>query len=58
VPAAAEILVDYSRASATTAPLAWVVAKDKTRTPMRMQRVTDSLLDQYRDQLYAVQGPS
>jgi hypothetical protein len=35
-----------------------VVAKDKTRTPMRMQRVTDSLVDQYRDQLYTVQGPS
>lgn len=58
VPAAAEILVDYSRASATTAPLAWVVAKDKTRTPVRMQPVTESLLEQHRDTLYVVQGPS
>jgi hypothetical protein len=58
VPAAAEILVDYSRASATTAPRAWVVAKDGSRTPVRMQRVTESLIEQYRDELYAVQGPS
>lgn len=58
VPAAAEILVDYSRASATTAPRAWVVAKDGSRTPVRMQRLTESLIEQYRDKLYAVQGPS
>ena len=58
VPAAAEILVDYSQASATTAPLAWVIAKDKTRTPVRLQPVTESLIEQYRDKLYVVQGPS
>lgn len=58
VPAAAEILVDYSRASATTAPLAWVIAKDGSRTPVRMQPVTESLIEQYRDELYVVQGPS
>ncbi len=58
VPAAAEILVDYSRASATRAPLAWVIAKDGSRTPVRMQSVTESLIEQYRDELYATQGPS
>jgi hypothetical protein len=58
VPAAAEILVDYSRASATTAPLAWVIAEDGSRTPVRMQPVTESLIEQYRDELYVVQGPS
>jgi len=58
VPAGAEILVDYSRASATTAPLAWVIAKDGSRTPVRMQPVTESLIEQYRDELYVVQGPS
>lgn len=58
VPAGAEILVDYSRASATTAPQAWVIAKDGSRTPVRMQRVTESLIEQYLDELYVVQGPS
>lgn len=58
VPAAAEILVDYSRASATTAPLAWVITKDGRRTPVTMQRVTESLIEQYRDELYVTQGPS
>jgi hypothetical protein len=58
VPAGGEILVDYSGASATKAPLAWVIDKDKTRTPLTLQRVTPELLEQYRDQLYVVQGPS
>lgn len=58
VPAGGEILVDYSRASATTAPLAWVMTKDGSRTPVRMQPVTESLIEQYRDELYVVQGPS
>lgn len=58
VPAGGEILVDYSRASATTAPMAWVVAKDKTRTPLTMQKVTPALIEQYRDEVYITQGPS
>ena len=58
VPAGGEILVDYSRASATTAPMAWVIAKDKTRTPLTMQKVTPALLEQYRDEVYVTQGPS
>lgn len=58
VPVDGEILVDYSGASATKAPLAWVIAKDKSRTPINMQLVTPALIKQYGDALYAVQGPS
>lgn len=58
VPAGGEILVDYSGASATKAPEAWVIAKDKTRTALTMQRVTPALLEQYQDDLYVTQGPS
>lgn len=58
VPAGGEILVDYSNASASTAPLAWVIAKDKTRTALTMQKVTESLIEQYRDEVYVTQGPS
>lgn len=58
VPAGGEILVDYSAASATKAPLAWVIDKNQSRTSVKMQRVTPELLEQYRDKLYAEQGPS
>lgn len=58
VPAGATILVDYSRASATTAPLAWIVAKGGGRTPVTMQPVTENLIEQYRDEIYVTQGPS
>lgn len=58
VPAGAEILVDYSRASATRAPLAWIVAKGEDRTPLTMQPVTGNLIEQYRDEIYVTQGPS
>ncbi|MBM3670511.1 MAG: hypothetical protein FJW97_11000 [Actinobacteria bacterium] len=58
VPAGAEILVDYSRASATRAPLAWIVAKGGDRTPLTMQPVTENLIEQYRDEIYVTQGPS
>lgn len=58
VPAGGEILVDYTGASATIAPLAWVIAKDKTRSPLSMQRVTPELIEQYRDDLYTVLGPN
>lgn len=58
VPAGATILVDYSRASATTSPLAWIVAKGGGRTPVTMQPVTENLIEQYRDEIYVTQGPS
>lgn len=57
VPAGGEILVDYSGASATKAPLAWVIDKDKNRTPITMQLVTPELVEQYREEIYVVQGP-
>ena len=38
--------------------MAWVIAKDKTRTPLTMQKVTPALLEQYRDEVYVTQGPS
>lgn len=58
VPGGATILVDYSRASATTSPLAWIVAKGGGRTPVTMQPVTENLIEQYRDEIYVTQGPS
>jgi hypothetical protein len=57
VPAGGEILVDYSGASGTKAPLAWVIDKDKNRTPVNMQLVTPELIEQYREEIYVVQGP-
>jgi hypothetical protein len=57
VPAGGEILVDYSGASGTKAPLAWVIDKDKNRTPVTMQLVTPELIEQYREEIYVVQGP-
>lgn len=58
VPPAAEILVDYSKASATIAPKAWVVAKDGSRTAITMQPVTQTLIEQTRKEIYVSQGPS
>lgn len=57
VPPGGEILVDYSRASETVAPSAWVVAKDGSRTAVRMEPVTKALIKQQRDQIYVMQGP-
>jgi hypothetical protein len=58
VPAGGEILVDYSGATATKTPLAWVIDKDNNRTPVKMQLITPALIKQYGDDLYVVQGPS
>jgi hypothetical protein len=57
VPAGGEILVDYSAATATKAPLAWVIDKDEKRTPVTMQLITPELIKQYGDDLYVVKGP-
>ena len=57
VPAGAEILVDYSGATGTVAPKAWVVAKGGSRTAIAMQPVTQSLIDSDRSQIYITQGP-
>jgi hypothetical protein len=58
VPVGGEILVDYSGATATKAPLAWVIDKDKNRTPVTMQLITPALIKKYGNDLYVVQGPA
>ncbi len=58
VPAGARIIVDYAKASESVAPTAWVQGKDGSRTSITMQKVTQSLIDKERDQLYLAQGPS
>lgn len=57
VPAGGEILVDYSGATASKAPLAWVIDKDRNRTSVTMQLITPELIKQYGDDLYVVKGP-
>lgn len=57
VPAGAKIVVDYTKASATTAPRAWVQTADGERIPFSMQAVTKQLINDYRDDLYVAQGP-
>ncbi len=58
VPAGAKIVVDYAKATSTVAPTAWVQAKDGSRTSITMQKVTQSMIEKARDQLYLAQGPS
>lgn len=57
VPPGARIVVDYAEASTTVAPRAWVQERSGTRTPIRMQPVTEQLINEYRDQLYLSEGP-
>jgi len=57
VPAGGKIVVDYTNASDTKAPAAWVRDKDGKREPITMQPVTDQLVNEYRDELYVSQGP-
>ena len=58
VPAGAKIVVDYAKATSTIAPTAWVEAKGGARTSIAMEKVTQSLIDRDRDQIYVSQGPS
>jgi hypothetical protein len=57
VPAGATIVVDYTRASATVPPKAWVRSKDGDRRPITLQPVTEQLINEYRDELYVSRGP-
>lgn len=58
VPAGGRIVVDYTNASDTEAPNAWVRNADGVRTSIAMQPVTEQLINDYRDQIYFAQGPS
>ncbi len=57
VPAGGKIVVDYTNASVTKAPAAWVRDKDGNREPITMQPVTEQLVNDYRDEVYVSSGP-
>jgi len=57
VPAGAKIVVDYTNASATVPPKAWVRDADGNRKPITLQPVTEQLVNEYRDELYVSKGP-
>ena len=56
VPAGAKIVVDYTTASATVPPKAWVKTADGDRRPVSMQPVTKQLINAYRDEIYVSTG--
>ena len=56
VPAGAKIVVDYTKASATVPPKAWVKTADGDRRPVSMQPVTKQLINAYRDEIYVSTG--
>ncbi len=57
VPAGAKIVVDYTEASASVPPKAWVRTADGERLPFTLQPVTEQLINEYRDELYVTRGP-
>lgn len=57
VPAGSEIVVDYTNATGKTPPQAWVVSKNGDRNPIAMTKITESVLEADRDQIYVSQGP-
>lgn len=57
VPAGGKIVVDYTNASATTTPRAWVRDAKGNREPITLQPVTEQLVNEYRDELYVSRGP-
>ena len=57
VPAGSDILVDYATMSGVVPPLAWVVGKDKSRTPITMVKITTALLKAEKANVYTVVGP-
>jgi hypothetical protein len=56
VPAGAKIVVDYTKASATVPPKAWVKTANGERRPVSMQPVTKQLINAYRDEIYVSTG--
>ena len=57
VPAGGTIVVDYTNASDTVPPRAWIRTADRERIPFQLQPVTEQLINEYRDQLYVSRGP-
>lgn len=57
VPAGGTIVVDYTQASDTVPPRAWIRTADGERQPFNLQPVTEQLINEYRDQLYVSRGP-
>lgn len=57
VPAGAKIVIDYTNASATVPPKAWVRTADGDRRSITLQPVTKQLVNEYRDELYVSRGP-
>lgn len=58
VPVRGKIVVDYTNASATQAPTAWIRNADGTRDPIALQQVTEQLVNEYRDEVFLPQGPN
>lgn len=57
VPAGGRIVVDYTNASTTVSPRAWVRDSDGNRRPITLQPVTEQLVNEYRNELYVSEGP-
>ena len=57
VPAGGTIVVDYTKASATVPPQAWIRTANGDRQPFTLQPVTEQLINEYRDELYVSRGP-
>jgi len=57
VPAGGRIVVDYTNASATAPPKAWVRDATGNREPITLQPVTEQLVNEYRDEIYVSEGP-
>lgn len=57
VPAGGTIVVDYTKASDSVPPRAWVRGADGERQPFTLQPVTAQMINEYRDQLYVSRGP-
>ena len=57
VPAGGTIVVDYTNASDTVPPQAWIRTASGEREPFTLQPVTEQLINEYRDELYVSRGP-
>ena len=58
VPVGGKIVVDYTNASDTQPPAAWIRNADDTRDPIILEQVTEQLVNDYRDEVFLPQGPN